>query len=135
MSMAKLGNTAFKDAAFKGCKLLGLHFEDANPFLLALSFSDCQLNLSSFFNLSLKKTRFVNCGMKEVDFSGADLSLAVFDNCDLLGAVFGNTTLERADFRTAFNYSLDPEANKIKKAKFSISGLPGLLGKYNIDIE
>jgi uncharacterized protein YjbI with pentapeptide repeats len=34
MSMAKLKNTVFKQAIFKNCKMLGLRFEDCNPFLL-----------------------------------------------------------------------------------------------------
>jgi hypothetical protein len=43
--------------------------------------------------------------------------------------------LERTDFRTSYNYSIDPEINRISKAKFSINGVVGLLGKYNIEIE
>jgi len=39
------------------------------------------------------------------------------------------------DFRTAFNYSFDPEINKIRKARFSYPGVCGLLQKYNIEIE
>jgi len=70
-----------------------------------------------------------------MDFADADLSGAVFDNCDLYQAAFNYTNLEKADFRTAYNYSIDPEINRIKKAKFSISGLPGLLHKFDIDIQ
>jgi len=44
------------------------------------------------------------------------------------------TFLKKRDFRSAYNYALDPEINRIKKAKFSREGLPGLLHKYNIDI-
>jgi len=36
--------------------------------------------------------------------------------------------------RTAFNYSLNPELNKIKKAKFSLPAVVGLLDKYDIEI-
>jgi hypothetical protein len=43
--------------------------------------------------------------------------------------------LEKADFRSAYNLSIDPEKNKIKKAKFSSTCLTELLEKYNIDIE
>jgi hypothetical protein len=43
--------------------------------------------------------------------------------------------LEKVDFRTAVNYAFDPNSNKIKKAKFSLMGLAGLLSKYDIDIE
>lgn len=83
----------------------------------------------------MKKTKFANCSMKEVDFSGVDLSMSVFENCDLLGTVFKYANLEKVDFRTSYNYAFDPEVNKIKQARFSYSGIAGLLGKYNIDIE
>lgn len=73
--------------------------------------------------------------MKEIDFNETELTGAVFENCDLMGAVFYRAVLEQADFRTAYNVSLDPELNKIKKAKFSREGALGLLHKYNIEIE
>jgi uncharacterized protein YjbI with pentapeptide repeats len=73
--------------------------------------------------------------MKEVDFEDADLCQSVFNNCDLLNASFVKTNLEKADLRTAYNYTLDPEANKIKKARFSSQGVVGLLAKYDIEIE
>ena len=43
--------------------------------------------------------------------------------------------MEKTDFRSAFNYFIDPEINKIKKAMFSLAGVKGLLGKYDIKIE
>ena len=70
---------------------------------------------------------------RDVDIR-ADLSYALFEDCDLSGARFENTILEHADLRTTVNYNIDPELNRIKKAKFSMSGLYGLLEKYDIDI-
>jgi len=63
------------------------------------------------------------------------LTSSVFDNCNLLQAVFDRTILEKADLRNSYNYSIDPEINRIKKARFSILGISGLLDKYDIDIE
>ena len=83
----------------------------------------------------MKKTNFIDCSIKEVDFAETDLSMAIFKNCDLLNTSFMRTNLEKTDFRSAVNYSFDPELNKIKKAKFSSEGISGLLMKYNIDIE
>jgi uncharacterized protein YjbI with pentapeptide repeats len=100
-----------------------------------MGFEDCQLNLSSFFKLKLKNTRFIKCSLHEVDFTEADLTSSVFENCDLQRTIFSNTILEKADFRTAFNYSIDPEVNRIKKAKFSLPGVLGLLSKYAIEID
>lgn len=72
--------------------------------------------------------------MISVDFTEADLTQTTFDSCNLEGAVFENCNLEKADFQTAFNFTLDPERNKIAKAKFSKEGALGLLKKYNIQI-
>ena len=83
----------------------------------------------------MKGIKFISCSMIEVDFSETDLSGTLFDRCDLSNALFEDTILEKCDFRTSYNYSLDPEKNKIKKAKFSNEGIAGLLGKYDIIIE
>lgn len=85
--------------------------------------------------MKMKKTRFNKCSLQEADFTETDLSAAVFDNCDLSRAVFSNTILEKADMRTAFNYSIDPERNHLKKARFTLAGVTGLLDRYDIDIE
>ena len=120
---------------FKDCKLIGLHFENCNGFLFAVGFQGCQLNLSSFYQRDLKNTLFKNCNLQEVDFVETDLTSSTFDNCDLTNAIFENTNLQKVDFRTSFNYSIDPELNRIKKAKFSRMEVVGLLNKYNIEIE
>ncbi len=135
LSMAKIGNTAFRATKFIGCKLLGMHFENCNDFIFTVDFKDCILNLSSFYKLKLKKIIFNNSILQEVDFTEADLTGSVFDNCDLTGAIFDNTIIEKADFRTSYNYSINPENNRIKKAKFSITGIAGLLDKYDIEVE
>jgi uncharacterized protein YjbI with pentapeptide repeats len=100
-----------------------------------MQFDNCVLNFSSFVEMKLKNMSFTNCTLHDVDFSGAVLSGAVFDNCDLKKAVFRITNLEQADFRTSYNFSIDPEINRVNKAKFSIAGLAGLLDKYDIVIE
>jgi len=47
---------------------------------------------------------------------------------------FTGADLEKADLSTSFNYSIDPTSNKIKKAKFSQSGISGLLDAFGIEI-
>jgi uncharacterized protein YjbI with pentapeptide repeats len=80
----------------------------------------------------LKKIRFEGCSLTDVDFTQADLTDALFEECDLRGAAFDGTNLEKADFRTAVNVGMDPERNRLSKAKFSLQGLPGLVGKYGV---
>ena len=135
LSMADISKTGFREVQFKDCKLLGLHFEHCNTFLLSVAFESCLLNLSSFYQLSLSGTKFMNCSLQEVDFGETDLTGSTFKNCDLSGAMFDRTMLEKADLRTSFNFSIDPEKNQIRKAKFSKTGIVGLLGKYDIEIE
>ena len=134
-SMAKTAKTSLRDVQFKECKLLGIHFEDCDRFLLSFGFDHCLLNLSSFYTLQLKKTVFKNCSLIEVDFSEANLTESVFDHCDLTNALFDNSVLEKADLRTAYNYSINPERNKIRKAKFSLPEVLGLLGGFDIVID
>ncbi|RYZ81621.1 MAG: hypothetical protein EOP04_23600, partial [Proteobacteria bacterium] len=59
LTMAALNKTAFKDVSFKDCKLLGLHFDDCDPFLFEVSFTDCMLNMSFFYKRKLVKTKFI----------------------------------------------------------------------------
>ena len=135
LSSVKLFKTAFKTVKFKDCKMLGLHFEDCDDFLFEVAFNNCQLTLSSFYKMKMKKTGFRSSNLSEVDFTEADLTNAIFEGCDLAGAKFERTILEKADLRSSFNYSIDPEMNNIKKAKFSLQGITGLLDKYEIIIE
>lgn len=134
LSNVKLAKTAFKDCKFKNCKLLGMHFEQCNEFLFEVSFEGCIQDHSTFNRLRLKKMKFIKCSLRECDFTEADLSESAFVECDLADARFERTNLEKADFTTAINYSLDPEINRLKKAKFSLDGVPGLLAKYQIQI-
>lgn len=135
LSSANINGTSFQETVFSNCKLMGLRFEDCNQFLFTASFTNCILNLATFYKVKLKNTSFNNCSMQEVDFTEADLAAAEFNNCDLLHAVFDHSILEKADLRTAINFSIDPERNKLKKAKFSATALSGLLDKYELVIE
>jgi len=135
LSLAKLYKTTFRDVEFIDCKMLGLRFDTCNEFGLSFLFVGCQLNHSSFYRAKIKKTIFKNSQLQETDFTEADLTGSVFDNCNLAHAIFDHSILEKADFRTAYNYSIEPELNKIKKAKFALSGVAGLLDKFDIYIE
>jgi uncharacterized protein YjbI with pentapeptide repeats len=127
-------NTTLNDVRFTECKLVGVQFEECNPFLFSVDFENCVLKLAVFYKIKLKKTRYKNCNLQETDFTEADLTAAEFDNCDLMRAIFHKTNLEKADFSSSVHYSIDPEANRITKARFSRMGIAGLLDKYRIEI-
>ena len=135
LSLIKMDKTSLRDVRFKDCKMLGLPFYNGNNSLFSAGFEDCILNHSSFFEMNLKKIQFRNCIMQEVDFTQADLTGAIIYNCDLLNAKFEKTIMEKADLRGSFQYSIDPELNRLKKAKFSLPAVIRLLDKYDIEIE
>ncbi|MEO6520323.1 MAG: pentapeptide repeat-containing protein [Mucilaginibacter sp.] len=134
-SLAKFSDTGLKNVTFKGCKLSGVNLSNCKDFLFSANFEDCILDYASFHKKKNKKAKFVNCSMKSTDLTEADLSEVIFQNCDLQAAEFGRTILTGANFTTSYNFSIDPEQNQIRKAKFSQQGLAGLLFKYGIVVE
>ncbi len=135
LSLAKISKTVFQNATFTDCKLLGLQFDQCSDFGLSFRFRNCVLNHASFYGVKLKGTVFEASQLQEVDFTDADLTGAHFPDCNLLNATFEHTNLQKADLRKALNYSLDPERNLVKGAKFSLPGVVGLLDKYKIQID
>ncbi len=135
LTTAKLSGTALQNVAFTECKLLGVAFNACQDMLFGVHFDDCQLRYASFGGKKLTTTRFSHCTLPETDFTNADLTGAAFAHCDLTGTVFHNTQLAGADFTTATGFSLDPEANALRGARFALAGLPGLLHKYSLLIE
>jgi fluoroquinolone resistance protein len=135
LSLVQVVKTVLRDVWFKDCKMLGIRFDSCNQFALSFGFDGCILNHSSFYKTKIKQTIFKNTQLQGVDFTACDLTGAVFNDCNLLDAIFENTIIEKTDLRSSYNYSIDPEKNKIKKARFSLPGLVGLLRKYDITIE
>ena len=79
---------------------------------------------ATFNGSKLKECYFTNTCLTDADFCEVDLSGTIFHNCDL----------SKADFSSAINYAIDPQTNKIKKAKFSLPEAAGLLRSFEIII-
>nr|WP_319393977.1 pentapeptide repeat-containing protein [uncultured Desulfobacter sp.] len=133
-SMAKMNQTIFNNGKFMDCKMLGMAFESCDDLLLSISFYNCILNHSSFDGVNLKNTTFENSKLHDVDFTNADLYKSVFNNCDLHNATFINANLQESIFKASYNYVIDPDVNRIRKASFDLPGALGLLAKYDIKI-
>ena len=134
-TLIKLSTTGLQNIMFKGCKLSGADFSKSNDFLFGVSFDNCILDNAIFYKKKNKGAKFTDCSMVETDFTEADLTDVQFINCNLNRAFFDRTVLKNADLRTSYNFIIDPDSNNIKKARFSVQGLPGLLVKYDIRIE
>lgn len=134
LSMIKLNATSLKNVDFEECKMMGIAFEYCDDFLFEVKLKDCMLDFCSFANKKMQKTQFSTSSMQEVNFSGTNLTKAVFDDVNLNGALFDKTILMEADLSKAYNFSIDPELNSIKKAKFSLKDAGGLLEKHNLKL-
>jgi fluoroquinolone resistance protein len=134
LAMIKLMSSGLNNISFKECKLLGVNFTECEDFLFSVKFEDCVLDYASFMYKKMPKTQFLNSSLQGTVFTKTDLTSSRFDNTNLLNAVFEKTQLAEANFLTAYNFIIDPELNYLKKAKFSMEGLPGLLVKHNLNI-
>jgi len=130
----KLGGTTLNDIHFKECKMIGIDLSVCNDFMLTIQVEDCMLDLANCYQLNLAKTHFKNCSLKGTDFTEGNLSDALFTNCDLKDAIFDHTNLQKTNLKTARNYTIDLDINKVKGAQFSKDGIHGLLTKYSIKI-
>jgi uncharacterized protein YjbI with pentapeptide repeats len=95
-------------------------------------FKECVLDFSKFYTLKIKAATFVDCSMVAVDFMSTDLTAVVFDNCDLYRSEFAKANASKSNFKTSYNYTIDPTKTKIKKAVFSLADVKGLLYKHDI---
>lgn len=134
LSNAVIKNGRIRDTSFKDCKLLGIQWIHLDDFVNP-TFDDCHLSYCNFVGLKLKKTLFLKCSLKEVDFSQTDLTGSDLRESDLLKARFSQTILLKCDFRGSFNYTIDPLANKVQGARFSLPEAQGLLVGLGVIIE
>jgi fluoroquinolone resistance protein len=132
---ATVGKSKMQDVKFLDCKLIGINFFQVQEFGFAIDFENCLLDFASFDHKKMNKSSFKNCRLHGANFSQADLSKATMENCDLLDAIFSYTILNGIDFTTNRNFTIDPQLNQIKKARFSSSSLAGLLSRFEIIIE
>ena len=112
-----------------------VNFAMCDKLIFDIAFTHCVLDFAKFYTLKLKGTSFVYCSLIAVDFMSADLTEVVFDACDLYRSEFAKAIANKANFKTSYNYTIDPTKTKIKKAVFALDGLKGLLTKYEVVVE
>ena len=132
LSGVGLKNAKLYDVNFIDCKLLQVDFGVCDPFGFHVDFQRCQLDHTVFLNRKLKKATFVDCSIREAFFLKCDLTGTAFNNCNLELTRFEENNLTQADFATSYNLVLNPDENNLKKARFSLHSLPGLLTRYDL---
>ncbi|WP_317899677.1 pentapeptide repeat-containing protein [Aurantibacillus circumpalustris] len=112
-----------------------MNFANAKDFGFEVHFENCNLDYASFDKKKMNSSTFKACKIHNGNFTQADLSKSKLDNCDFYEALFSNTNLSGVDLRSCHNFIIDPELNKIRRAKFMLSSLPSLLQRYEIIVE
>jgi len=135
LTMSMVTNTALQSINFANCKMMGVRFHACKSFLLEMSFESCKMDFSSFQGLKGQGLKFNQCSLVEADFINADLRNVQLTDCNLEGAQFENTLLDFANLTDSVGIDLDPEINFVKGVKVSMSSLPGLLTKYQLNIQ
>lgn len=134
LSLVKLDGCRFQDSQFIDCKIVGAEFFKCEKTFFTVTFKNCLLHYCNFSDLNMKSSSFKGSKLKECHFTNTTLAGADFSDVDLTGTIFHNCDLCKADFSTATQYNIDPQTNKIKKAKFSFPEAVGLLRGFDITI-
>lgn len=129
---AKINYVAFRTATFNQCQIKDVNFAMCDKLIFDIAFNNCVLDFSKFYTLKLKGTTFRNCSLIAVDFMKTDLTEVLFDNCDLYRSEFDLAFANKANFKTSYHYTINPEKTKLKKAVFALEGVKGLLANYGV---
>ena len=132
---SKINHVAFRTVFFNNCRMSDINFAMCDKLIFEVHFKDCILDFSKFYTLNMKGTTFTNSSLVAVDFMSTNLTAVCFNNCDLYRSEFDKAIADKADFRSSYNYSIDPKKTKLKKAQFATEGLKGLLTKYDIIVK
>ncbi|MGE5431346.1 MAG: pentapeptide repeat-containing protein [Syntrophomonadaceae bacterium] len=133
LSLVRINGSRFIDCKFTDCKMIGINWQEAEA-PIEIIMDKCKLDYSIFYGLDLRRIEITESFAKEVNFENADLSKGKFNGTDFSSSKFKNTNLSFSDLREATNYDINPEFNKIKKAKFSMPEAMTLLQCFDIEI-
>ncbi len=138
LSLMKVPETTFTATRFEDSKAIGINWTQADMGTRLgepIGFFRSSISHCTFMGLALRGIQIQECIAGDVDFRQADLSHANFAGTDLAESLFSETNLTRADLTQARNYSICPNENILKKAKFSLPEAISLLYAMDIVLE
>lgn len=125
---------ALRGMLFRNVEIRQCDFSRVNALGLSLRFENCKIEHVHFVGLKITGTQFLNCSFRNCDFSGCDLKESNFNGTSFDQVLIDGCNLEKADFRTAREFSIDPRQNKMKGARFAPDNLTGLLQGWGLKI-
>jgi fluoroquinolone resistance protein len=133
--LCHIDGTTFDNVLFKSCKLTGINFTESATFGFAPDFIECLLDSCIFYANTLSNQHFTETTIRNTDFSNCMMKTTEFSNTRFQSCSFLGCNLEKADFRTASGYVIDPSANKLKGARFSLPEAASFLHYLGITVE
>ena len=134
-TLTKIDGCRLQDVHFIETKILGVDFYKCDPAFFSVRFNDGFLQYCNFSDLNMKRSSFKGCKLKECHFTNTVLKEANFMESDLLGTIFHDCDLSAANFTGAFNYNINPQTSRIKKAKFTLPEALSLLSHFEVIIK
>ncbi len=95
LSRASFDSSRLLDVVFDNCDLTGLQMLGRTT-LEIVTFSNCKLAYSNWFDVNLDRVRFVQCQLRDARFASLSVSEVQMLECDLSGASFDGLLLEEA---------------------------------------
>jgi fluoroquinolone resistance protein len=133
--LVKLHNATLSDVAFESCKIMGINFSECSPAGFSSAFRHCTISNVVFDGLALKRTKIIGCRLTDCDLLSCDFREADFSETEFQRVAVNNCNLEKADLRTARGYAIDPAANKVRGARFSLPEAQSFLPFLGIRID
>ena len=121
------------------CACIGIDWSEARrtgklfPFFKEIR--ACTLKFNNFFRMKIAKLSVEDSSLLDCAFMECDLSGSVFRNVDFQDTTFQECDLAKADFREARNYRINTTSNRVRKARFSLPEVVGLLDNLDVIIE
>lgn len=148
-------NTRFENCTFERCNLVGVRWTGArlhgvdfkectvdrlrwstlSPQFLNLSLHECQATGGDWSDLDLKGCKLIDSNLSACDFSGADARNVDWSGSKLTEVIFHRSDLREGDFRTAIEWNIDPQENRVRDARFASNNLEGLVGRMGIRLD
>lgn len=135
LHLVRLDGCRLQEVTFEGSKVVGAELYRCAGRFFSPRFEGCMLMGCNFSEAKMKNGFFRGCKIHDCSFSSSQLVGADFREADLAGTTFHHTDLSKADFRGAMNYSIDPQANTVKKARFSVPEVLSLLDFLAIEYQ
>jgi uncharacterized protein YjbI with pentapeptide repeats len=88
--------------------------------IIKFGFENCLVSSCNFSDMEIRNTDFTGSRIENCDFFQTNLTSSNFTDTVLKDTIFESTNLTKADFTNAKDYRINPAANKLKDAKFTL---------------